>query len=531
MAPPPPPPPPPGPPVGLLLAVVALCLLRPLLAWLLRRRLRPDVVAFFHPHADGGGGGERVLWCAVRAVQAARPAASVVLLCAGAGDAASLAAGAERLFGVPPLRPVAVVRLRWAALVEPSTYPALTLLGQATGSVLLGAEALLLRLPYTPGLFVDTAGYAFAYPLASLLGARVACYTHYPWVSSDMRAAVAGDHRGGGGSGQGRFNNRSAVARSALLTRLKLAYYACLGAAYGAAGRAADASVANSSWTARHVEAVWGRAPTVVYPPVDVAALAALPLARPPGGPLTVLSVAQYRPEKDHGLMLRAWARLLARARGRGFAGPLAPLRTARLVFAGGTRGPGDEARRAGLAAQAVRLGCGDSVACLANVPRDHMLRLLATSHVGLHAMRDEHFGIAVVEAMAAGLVPIAHNSAGQSFSQCDHRARSSPNLLTRAPTPLFRACPGHCGARRPRRAPAGLPVLHRGGVRGRDGGGAVRVGPRGKGGVRRAGARRGGRLLGGRVRLGLGRRAAGRAAITPSQCRAPAGTLNREKK
>jgi hypothetical protein len=29
--------------VGLLLAVVALCLLRPLLAWLLRRRLRPDV--------------------------------------------------------------------------------------------------------------------------------------------------------------------------------------------------------------------------------------------------------------------------------------------------------------------------------------------------------------------------------------------------------------------------------------------------------------------------------------------------------
>ena len=32
-------------------------------------------VAFFHPYCNAGGGGERVLWCAVRAVQTRYPAA------------------------------------------------------------------------------------------------------------------------------------------------------------------------------------------------------------------------------------------------------------------------------------------------------------------------------------------------------------------------------------------------------------------------------------------------------------------------
>ena len=29
----------------------------------------PVVVGFFHPYCNAGGGGERVLWCAIRALQ------------------------------------------------------------------------------------------------------------------------------------------------------------------------------------------------------------------------------------------------------------------------------------------------------------------------------------------------------------------------------------------------------------------------------------------------------------------------------
>eukprot|EP00913_Durusdinium_trenchii_P004286 g3974.t1 len=44
------------------------------------------------------------------------------------------------------------------------------------------------------------------------------------------------------------------------------------------------------------------------------------------------------------------------------------------------------------------------------------MQALLSQADVGLHTMRDEHFGISVVEFMAAGAVVIAHNSAGPSM-------------------------------------------------------------------------------------------------------------------
>lgn len=48
------------------------------------------------------------------------------------------------------------------------------------------------------------------------------------------------------------------------------------------------------------------------------------------------------------------------------------------------------------------------------NVPNDVLLReYYGRAMIGLHTMRDEHFGIGVVEMMAAGTVVIAHNSAG----------------------------------------------------------------------------------------------------------------------
>lgn len=35
-------------------------------------------------------------------------------------------------------------------------------------------------------LFIDTTGWAFTYPVAAAAGARVAAYTHYPTVSTNM---------------------------------------------------------------------------------------------------------------------------------------------------------------------------------------------------------------------------------------------------------------------------------------------------------------------------------------------------------
>jgi len=47
------------------------------------------------------------------------------------------------------------------------------------------------------------------------------------------------------------------------------------------------------------------------------------------------------------------------------------------------------------------------------NAPEKKMLEILGSAKVYLHAMVSEHFGIAIVEGMAAGLIPVIHKSGG----------------------------------------------------------------------------------------------------------------------
>lgn len=49
----------------------------------------------------------------------------------------------------------------------------------------------------------------------------------------------------------------------------------------------------------------------------------------------------------------------------------------------------------------------------LPNLKYEELLSCLRYASVGLHTMEDEHFGIGIVEMIAAGLRVVAHNSAG----------------------------------------------------------------------------------------------------------------------
>lgn len=73
------------------------------------------------------------------------------------------------------------------------------------------------------------------------------------------------------------------------------------------------------------------------------------------------------------------------------------------LKFIGGCRGPDDEARLKGLQDYAAELGLSEHVEWYVNVPYSELKQLLGGAVGGLHTMLDEHFGISVVEYMAAG--------------------------------------------------------------------------------------------------------------------------------
>jgi alpha-1,2-mannosyltransferase len=70
----------------------------------------------------------------------------------------------------------------------------------------------------------------------------------------------------------------------------------------------------------------------------------------------------------------------------------------------GSCRGPDDDARLQQLQQYAEQLGLADAVEWHVNVPYSELKQLLGGAVGGLHTMLDEHFGISVVEYMAAGV-------------------------------------------------------------------------------------------------------------------------------
>lgn len=296
-------------------------------------------------------------------------------------------------------------------------YPHFTLLGQSLGSLVLMFEAMSL---VVPDMVIDTMGYAFALGLCHYMFPAVptGAYVHYPTISTDMLDSLSDR------SGQKGLN---AGAGAGWKGQLKQRYWQWFAQLYGYVGGTIDAVMCNSSWTRAHLEALWlprrqkngvrHPAPAVVFPPVAVKQLELIPLgdeAELTREPM-VLYIAQFRPEKNHNLILRAFAHMLAdQEKQAAAAGKPLPTQRPRLVLIGSVRRPGpDETHiyQLRLLAHELRVRDHTTFLCDANWPTvsEHLLR----ASVGVNAMWNEHFGMSVVEYQAAGLIAVVHDSGG----------------------------------------------------------------------------------------------------------------------
>jgi alpha-1,2-mannosyltransferase len=60
---------------------------------------------------------------------------------------------------------------------------------------------------------------------------------------------------------------------------------------------------------------------------------------------------------------------------------------------------------------EAKALKIEESISFEVNKPRNDLISLFSKAKVGIHTMKFEHFGIAICELMASGIITIAHNS------------------------------------------------------------------------------------------------------------------------
>lgn len=298
-----------------------------------------------------------------------------------------------------------------------STYPRFTLLGQSLGSLILAYDAFRLLVP---DIFIDTMGYSFTLCLSHFLFPLVptGAYVHYPTISTDMLESLDD------ATGQKGLNAGAGTGWKGHAKRL---YWHLFAKLYGWVGGSIDIVMCNSSWTSDHISALWlparktqtqrFRDPSVVFPPVAVSELEAIQIdetaekeVREP----SIVYIAQFRPEKNHALILRSFARFLKHYNATSVSDHKATKPQPKLILIGSVRANSpDETHIYNLRLLAHELKIRDHTTFICDASWPTVLEHLRHASIGTNAMWNEHFGIGVVEYQAAGLISVVHDSGG----------------------------------------------------------------------------------------------------------------------
>lgn len=376
-------------PVALLLALVAR---------VARRFRKTKTVAFFHPHAAGRGGGERVLWAAIDALIARSDITKVVVYSIET-NGKSILAEKNATFDFksrPEESKIHFKKVYFSALLDSKLWPVAAIFGQSLGSVIVLLSVLFTSTEW-PDIFIDTTGCPFTLPVAKLLtGAKTNAYIHYPTMSNDMFAKVQNK--------ESDFNNRELFTSNAGLLRLKILYYKFFLVLYKFCGFFVDVAVGNSRWTVSRIQAVWGRQDVgVLYPPAAIGDGSQISKIGKENRENAILSLAQFRPEKNHKLQLAVFARVLQKSPNTVF------------WLMGGGRNEGDfklidELKKFALSDLKIP---EKNIEFLINAPWSEISNRLRRAKCAIHTMKDEHFGISLLEFLEAKLPVVCHRSGG----------------------------------------------------------------------------------------------------------------------
>jgi len=148
----------------------------------------------------------------------------------------------------------------------------------------------------------------------------------------------------------------------------------------------------NSKFSASMIKRFIGVKAVVLYPPVDVERY--LPLSQNRDRNNIVVTLCRIEPMKNLNIVLDV----------------AKEVKEAKFVIMGSI---GSYSYYLYLIKRVKALKLEDRVKVIPNISEELKMKILAKAKIYLHPTRYEHFGISVVEAMAAGLIPVVHKSGG----------------------------------------------------------------------------------------------------------------------
>lgn len=102
-----------------------------------------------------------------------------------------------------------------------------------------------------------------------------------------------------------------------------------------------------------------------------------------------------------------------------------------KMILIGSTRHKDDEKLVLKLKQEVIKLEIQDFIDFQINISFSKLEEYLSIASIGLHTMWNEHFGISIVEMMAAGLIVIAHNSAGPKMDIIQSNSKDNDTNTT----------------------------------------------------------------------------------------------------
>ena len=366
------------------------------------------VITFMHPNCYDFGGGEKVLWMIIDALTSMKNAKcyyKINILCAPKLNKntnneltynENLLNRLKERFSIDInknseiIRSIEMIEFKTTKYLSP--FPFFTMLLQILFQILFAFE---ICFRVHSDTIIDTVGLPFTFSILKYLGRfKLSAYVHYPFISQDM---VDDIKRGIDG-----VHSRGVLAKYKIYKKLKLFYYNLILRFYKINLSCLEFMFTNSTWTYTHLKNI---APAVknqiLYPPCSISTYRNK--NRNVQRENIIISFAQFRPEKNQKMQLN----ILKEVRKR------LPHINIRLCLMGGVRNEDDKKLFDNLKDYAESLGLTNFVEFHPNLPSSEVKKKFESAKIGIHTMRDEHFGISVIEMMSAGLLTIAHNSAG----------------------------------------------------------------------------------------------------------------------